>query len=392
MGEEMATTLSVIKADVGGFVGHSAIHLDLVHRAEDELEKAKGDGLIRDYRVLWVGDDMAFVMTHTHGEGAEPVHRLAWETFEAATEEAKRLHLYGAGQDLLAESFSGNVKGAGPGSCEMTFEERPSEPFVVFLADKTSPAAWNLPAYRIFADPFNTPGLVIDPSMAGGFEFDVLDVKKNKILTLQTPEETYTLLAFIGAVETYMVKRIRRRSDGAPAAAMSTDKLSLLAGKYIGKDDPAMIVRCQSGLPAVGEVTNPFAFPHLVPGWMRGSHIGPMMPCSFEDANPARFDGPPRVVAAGFQIADCELVGPRDMFRDPGFDRARSEANRVADYMRNHGPFEPHRLPPDQMEYTALPQIQEMVGDRWKDDDAAPSEQDLAVQHAYQAAKHDDLE
>lgn len=388
----MDITLSVIKADVGGFVGHSAVHMDLVHRAEDEMEKAKGSGQVKDYRVLWVGDDIALVMTHHEGDGAEAIHRLAWDTFVAATEEAKRLHLYGAGQDLLAESFSGNIRGLGPGSAEMTFAERPSEPVIVYLADKTSPSAWNLPAYKIFADPFNTPGLVIDPSMHEGFTFDVFDVKHNRMLSLNTPEESYKLLAFIGAVETYVVKRIHRRSDGDVAAVMSTDKLSHMAGKYIGKDDPAMVVRCQSGLPAVGEATDPFAFPHLVAGWMRGSHTGPLMPCSFEECNPSRFDGPPRVVAAGFQLADGMLVGPRDIFNDPGFDRARARANEIGDYMRRHGPFEPHRLPPDQMEYTALPEIQKMVGDRWVDQEEGQSAEQQAGQKAYQAEKQDDLE
>jgi fructose 1,6-bisphosphate aldolase/phosphatase len=41
-------------------------------------------------------------MTHGHGVDAEPVHRFAWDTFVELTEVAKRLHLYGAGQDLLA--------------------------------------------------------------------------------------------------------------------------------------------------------------------------------------------------------------------------------------------------------------------------------------------------
>lgn len=387
----MKTTLSVIKADVGGMVGHSSIHHDLVHCAEDALESAKKSGLLADYRVQWVGDDIGLVMTHHKGEENEDIHRLAWETFEACTKEAERLHLYGAGQDLLAESFSGNVRGAGPGVAEMEFEERPSEPMLVFLADKTSPGAWNLPAYRIFADPFNSPGLVIDQAMAGGFSFEILDVKKNKMISLNAPEESYRILAFIGAVETYVIKRIRRRADGAITAVMSTDKLSLMAGKYVGKDDPAMIIRCQSGLPAVGEATNPFAFPHLVPGWMRGSHIGPLMPVSFEESNPSRFDGPPRVICAGYQIADGQLVGPLDIFRDPGFDQARKTAGKVADYMRHHGPFEPHRLPPDQMEYTTLPQIQEEVADRWVDGDGLTKEA-LDAQHAFQAKKKVDLE
>jgi fructose 1,6-bisphosphate aldolase/phosphatase len=53
----------------------------------------------------------------------------------------------------------------GPGVAEMEFEERASEPICIFMADKTEPGAWNLPLYKIFADPFNTIGLVIDPKM-----------------------------------------------------------------------------------------------------------------------------------------------------------------------------------------------------------------------------------
>jgi len=67
-----------------------------------------------------------------------------------------------------------------------------------------------------------------------------------------------------------------------------------MAGQYIGKDDPVAIVRAQSGFPAAGEVVEPFAFPHLVSGWMRGSHNGPLMPVAQENATPVRFDGPPR--------------------------------------------------------------------------------------------------
>ena len=151
------------------------------------------------------------------------------------------------------------------------------------------------------------------------------------------------------------------------AAATSTQRLNLMAGRYIGKDDPVMIVRCQSGLPAVGEVLEPFSFPHTVAGWMRGSHHGPLMPVGFEDDTPTRFDGPPRVVSLGFQITqEGELVGPRDMFKDKSFDNARKVALNAADYLRRHGPFEPHRLPLDEMEYTTMPEVMEKLKDRFK--------------------------
>jgi fructose-bisphosphate aldolase (EC 4.1.2.13)/D-fructose 1,6-bisphosphatase (EC 3.1.3.11) len=150
-------------------------------------------------------------------------------------------------------------------------------------------------------------------------------------------------------------------------AAISTEKLYQIAGKYVGKDDPVALVRAQSGLPALGEVLEPFSFPYLVSGWMRGSHNGPMMPVSFKDARCTRFDGPPRVIAAGFQIAEGRLVGPVDLFDDPAFDLAREKAGEIADYMRRHGPFEPHRLPMEEMEYTTLPSILEKLEDRFVD-------------------------
>ncbi len=34
--------------------------------------------------------------------------------------------------------------------------------------------------------------------------------------------------------------------------------------------------------------------------------------------------------------------------------------------LRRHGPFEPHRLPMEEMEYTTLPQVAERLESRWK--------------------------
>ncbi|WP_455388719.1 fructose 1,6-bisphosphatase, partial [Petrachloros mirabilis] len=127
-------TVSVIKADIGGWVGHSAIHPALVESASKKMEIAKAGGLLVDYHVSACGDDLQLIMTHRHGVDHEGIHRLAWETFEAGTRVAKDLHLYGAGQDLLADAFSGNVRGQGPGVAEMEFVERKSEPVLIFMA------------------------------------------------------------------------------------------------------------------------------------------------------------------------------------------------------------------------------------------------------------------
>jgi fructose 1,6-bisphosphate aldolase/phosphatase len=360
------TTLSVIKADVGGYVGHSSMHEELIDEANDRLAAAQREDLLVDFHVTACGDDLELIMTHRKGVDNAGIHRLAWDVFEACTEVAKRLKLYGAGQDLLADAFSGTIKGMGPGVAEMEFEERRAEPVLVFMADKTSAGAWNMPLYKMFADPFNTAGLVISPSLHDGFRFEVHDVKGKKRILFDTPAEIYDLLVFIGASGRYAVKAVYTK-EGEIAAVSSTERLALIAGKYVGKDDPVCVVRCQGQFPAVGEVLEPFTMPHIVEGWMRGSHYGPLMPVAVHRATPSRFDGPPRVIALGFQVAGGRLIGPRDLFDDPGFDEARRQCNTVADHLRRHGPFEPHRLPMDEMEYTTLPQVMERLEGRWED-------------------------
>lgn len=360
------TTLSIIKADTGGWVGHSSVHPRMLETAERAVRDAVTSGLLVDGQVRWCGDDISLLMVHDHGAEHEAIHHFAWDTFLATTEVARGLGLYGAGQDLLSDAFSGNLRGMGPGYAELDFDERPSEPVLAFLADKTEPGAWNYPLFKMFADPFNTAGLVIDPKMHGGFLFEVHDLFEEKRIFFDCPSELYDLLLFIGAPSRYVVKRVVSKTLGIDAAVTSTQRLALIAGRYVGKDDPVMIVRAQSGLPAVGEVLEAFSLPHTVAGCMRGSHHAPLMPVAVDDAHPTRFDGQPRVVCLGYQIHDGHLGEPRDMFADPSFDLARQRANEIFDYLRRLGPFEPHRLPLDEMEYTTMPAVADKLADRWQ--------------------------
>jgi fructose 1,6-bisphosphate aldolase/phosphatase len=362
----MKVTVSLIKADVGSMVGHGRVPQELIETAKECLQKAKNTHLLIDFYVTNCGDDLELIMTHTKFIENPEIHKLAFDTFMKCTEVAKSLKLYGAGQDILSTAFSGNIRGMGPGVCEIAFEERESEPIVIFMADKTEPGTWNLPLYKIFADPFNTAGLIIDPKLHAGFTFEVHDVIEHKKIRLVCPQETYDLLAFIGSPHKYCIKSITRNLDNEIAAVSSTDRLSLIAGHYVGKDDPACIVRAQSGFPAVGEILEPFAFPMMVAGAMRGSHNFPLMPVSQKDAHPTRFDAPPRVIALGFQLNEGKLEGPVDLFDDPAFDLAREKCNEIADYIRKHGPFEPHLLPQSELEYTTLPGIQKKLKERWK--------------------------
>ncbi len=337
--------------------------------------KEQSKGIIWDHFVGYVGDDIQITMVHDNGVNASEVHKLAWDAFKSGTEVAKKLGLYGAGQDLLKDSFSGNIKGMGPGIAEMDITPRRSEPFIVYMMDKTEPGAFNYPIFKMFADPFNTPGLVIDQSMHDGFKFEVWDIQEAKAIMLNAPEEMYDIISLIGTKGRYVIKRVYTKKEHGKlpdenVAVITTDKLSFIAGEYVGKDDPAAIVRIQSGLPASGEAMEAFSHPYLVSGWMRGSFNGPLMPVAMKNSKMIRFDGPPRVVALGFVYKDKKLAGPVDMFDDPAYDNARKLANDITDYIRRMGPFEPHRLPEEDMEYTTLPKVMEKLKGRFVHVDA----------------------
>ncbi len=371
-------TVSVIKADVGSVVGHSRPHPEMLKVAKDILADAQKQGVIEDFYVTRVGDDINLFMSHYKGEGNKDVHGAAWECFQKAARIAKSMKLYAAGQDILTDAFSGNVKGAGPGSAEMSFVERGSEPMLFFMADKTEPSAYTLPLSRIFLDPFTTTGLVIDARAKKGFDVEIQDVIGHRKVVMSSPEETLSILSLLGDTSRYAIKRICSRAGLGPAVVVSTDKLNLTAGKYIGKDDPVCVCRCQSGLPSVGEYTQPFVNTMLVAGWMRGSHYGAFYPCSPEDSDPVYFDGPPRICCLGFQLNEGKFQGlepmgakggdhiPVDFFKSDTFDAARANAVKASRLMRSQGPFMPSILGPEEMEYTSRPEVLKDLMDRFE--------------------------
>jgi fructose 1,6-bisphosphate aldolase/phosphatase len=360
------TTLSVIKADVGSIGGHVAPSKKLLDTISRHVMGGM-DGLLTDYYLGATGDDIAILMAHDRGVGNEEVHRLAWDAFKAGTETAKGEGLYGAGQDLLVDSFSGNVKGAGPAVAELEFEERPNEPFLMFLADKTEPGAYNLPLYLAFADPMNTAGLLLSPEITKGFRFRVLDVsytEGGRVIELNAPEDLYALAALLRDNERYVVEAVFSRHDGEQAVAASTTRLHNIAGKYTGKDDPVLLVRVQKNFPATGEVLAPYAIAHYVGGFMRGSHVGPLMPvrhgtgCSY-------FDGPPIVSCWGFCVHEGKLTEPVDLFDHPFWDTVRDRAATKAMEMRRQGFSGAAMLPYSELEYGGIVKILERLESRF---------------------------
>jgi fructose 1,6-bisphosphate aldolase/phosphatase len=244
----------------------------------------------------------------------------------------------------------------GPAVAEMEIEERPSEPFLFFAADKTDPGAYNLPLYLAFADVMNTPGLILSPKMSKGFRFVIMDVNNttgDRVIELNAPEELYDIAALLRDPERYVVESIWSRASGEQAVAVATSRLHNIAGKYTGKDDPVMLVRVQMDFPATGEVIAPYAIGHFVAGGMRGSHHMPLMPVAL-NTGISYFDGPPVVSCAGFSVHGGKLTEPIDAFGHPFWDTVRDRVAGKAMEMRRQGFVGAAMLPMSELEYTGI--------------------------------------
>ena len=342
----MKVTISAIKADVGGMGGHT--------RPSDGLLEAVGRTVrestdILDHYIGYCGDDVHIIMSHTRGVDDSRIHTLAWNAFMAGTEVARHEGLYGAGQDLLSDSFSGNVKGMGPGSAEIEFDERPNEAFVVFAADKTEPGAFNYPLYRMFADAISNTGLIVNKSLAGGVVFRVMDVEEGSVADLRLWEDKPVLEAALMYPGRYVIDSISTK-NGEPIVAASTDRLHNIAGTYVGKDDPICVVRTQKIFPATEEAGSAFNNPHLVAGNTRGSHHMPLMPVQLNSAASINYCIP-IVQAAVFSMHNGRFTGPFDGFSTPDWDYIRNMAADRAMAIRSQGFVHPATLVPSELEY-----------------------------------------
>lgn len=363
----MKITISVIKADLGAIGGHIKPSQALMAAVQNHI-KTKSKGILIDCRITSTGDDIAILSTHTKGVSNEAVHRLCWDAFIAGMKVAKEQGLYGAGQDLLKLEFSGTCKGLGPAVAEMEFEERAAEPFLFLAADKTDPGAFNLPAYLSFCDPMHNSGLVISSKIRQGYIFRIMDlacIEEEKIIELKTPEEIYDVAVLLRDQERFAVQSIWSRASNEQASVISTTRLHNIAGKYVGKDDPVMLVRTQQEFPGGGEVLSPYTIGHLVAGFMRGSHHGPLMPVK-QGTDVSFFDGPPIVSAAAYSVHNGKLTEAVDCFDHPYWEYVRTQVAQKAQDIRRQGFFGPAMLGMGELEYMDVAQTLKNLGKRFK--------------------------
>ncbi|MDN3517839.1 fructose 1,6-bisphosphatase [Aquisalimonas lutea] len=355
----MRITLSLIKADVGSIGGHTQPSADMLAAVRERIDGAVHEGMIIDSYVSYTGDDIAILMSHTRGEDNAGVHELAWNAFLEATDRARRDGLYGAGQDLLADAPSGNVRGAGPAVAEIEFEHdltkpRPAESFMMFAADKCGPGAYNLPFYLGFADPMYCAGLML-PKMIRGFTFRIIDMERTDAdyaLELDAPEDAYRIAALLRDNERFAIESITSRTYSDKAVSISAQRLHSIAGEYTGKDDPVALVRNQGIFPAPEELLQPFTKAHYVGGDARGSHNMPLMPVPVNTAVTGAYCLPV-VSCVGFSLsADGHFSREAaDFFDNPAWDETRRKAQHKALEMRSQGWSGPAMLPYTELEY-----------------------------------------
>ncbi|HWP35203.1 MAG TPA: fructose 1,6-bisphosphatase [Thermodesulfobacteriota bacterium] len=363
----MKVTLSVIKADVGSIGGHTRPSERMLQAVRGRLRDAIGERLVLDGLVTYTGDDIAIIMSHQRGVGAREIHRFAWNAFVAATEEARASGCYGAGQDLLVDAPSGNVRGAGPAVAEIEFErdpaskDRPAEAFLVFAGDKCSPGAFNYPLYTLFCDPMHNGGLLLSPKLRKGFTITILDMEHkgsgtDRVIRLEVPERAWDVACLLQNPDRFAIEAVHSRyKPDEQIVAVSATRLHNIAGKYTGKDDPVAIVRTQGIFPAPEEAVEPYTLGHFVTGDCRGSHVMPMMPVPINTAVTGPFCLP--IVSCLAFSMDAKGNFSRefvDMFDNVAWEATRLKVQQKADEWRRQGFVGPTMASHAELAYTGI--------------------------------------
>jgi fructose 1,6-bisphosphate aldolase/phosphatase len=274
-------TVSDIKADAGGKVGHTAPPKHFVAVAQASLREAAEAGLILGTSTfLAVGDDGHLLMTHTHGADNNPVHLFAFRAFfrQVWVAEALGYKWYGLGQDLVGKAmsgqttealahltprflqllsdslppaertrfgelqeafnrwqsgakgkapaapFAGNVSGQGPGFAELPMPW--AAPVGVLAIDKAGPSAFNLPVWealrRSRAD--GTLMNYLQNTNGQGVVLEIWDVERHRRVFLDLDVDRTLAMTLLGATDKFNFKRVWSRS-AAWVPAHATDLL-----------------------------------------------------------------------------------------------------------------------------------------------------------------------
>lgn len=287
--QRVSFTLSDIKADSGGKVGHTSPPNHFRSVAEASLQEAKALKLIHGTsELIEVGDDGHLLMSHAKGADNNEIHLFAYRTFFRQVWVAETLGYkwYGLGQDLVGEAsagstteelanltdefmelleealpaaerrqfdrlkeayrewkggkgkghkplevFSGNVSGQGPGFAELPLMG--AGRIGLLAMDKTGPSAFNLPIWWSLNRAHKDGSLRrhIEKTGGKGVVIEIWDVENHKRGFLDLETEHLSIQNLLGAIEKLNIKRIwsRTAEEWDPARTQESLEEILLA-------------------------------------------------------------------------------------------------------------------------------------------------------------------
>ncbi|MCH6569411.1 MAG: fructose 1,6-bisphosphatase [Acidobacteria bacterium] len=287
--QRVSFTLSDIKADSGGKVGHTSPPNHFRSVAEASLQEAKALKLIHGTsELIEVGDDGHLLMSHAKGADNNEIHLFAYRTFfrQVWVAEILGYKWYGLGQDLVGEAsagstteelanltdefmelleealpaaerrqvdrlkeayrewkggkgkghkplevFSGNVSGQGPGFAELPLMG--AGRIGLLAMDKTGPSAFNLPIWWSLNRAHKDGSLRrhIEKTGGKGVVIEIWDVENHKRGFLDLETEHLSIQNLLGAIEKLNIKRIwsRTAEEWDPARTQESLEEILLA-------------------------------------------------------------------------------------------------------------------------------------------------------------------
>lgn len=384
-------TLSDIKADAGGKVGHTTTPTLFAAIARASLQEAKETGLIQDFQVFGVGDDLHLVMLHNQGIDANEIHLLAFRTFwrEVWVTELIGYKPYALAQDLqigpatkgkkvddLAEPsgpfvellgqtlpepersfleqiraaqkawtqgrssvevkspFAGNVTGQGPGFAEVSV--RGVWKVAILAADKAGPAAFNVPLFQAAEQALQDDGF--RARYGESIAFEIWDIHRHKRIFLDARAHREDIRTLLGATNAFNVKRLwslRNAVSQRKAVEAELEDLLLAASteKLALISGGQYVGKDDPVLLGIEELVNPaFAFLQrrfcMTQGDERGSHYMMLVPKPLEEAV-ATVRSRGLYVGLLLTLKAQGIAGMQDVFAGPSYKEVRTRIDKI---------------------------------------------------------------
>jgi len=378
-------TLSDIKADGGGKVGHTTPPTLFVPVAQASLMEAQEKGLIRDFQVFAVGDDLYLLMYHGRGADANDVHLLAFRTFwrqvwviesigykpyglaqdlqigpatrgkrvddlaepserfisllvetlpEPERSQAAKIHaarqswMQGRGALEVTRPFAGNVTGQGPGFAELPLAQ--TRRVGLLAADKCGPGAFNIPVHHGVGEALTRERF--RDRFGESVAYEIFDVHNYTRIFLDGRAHREDIQTLLGATNLFNVKRLwslpQTVSQREPVkAAVHSILLAASTEKLALIAGGEYVGKDDPVLLGVDEVVSPMfeymkAGFYMTQGDERGSHYMMLVPKPLrESVATVRSRG--LQVGLAVTLSADRIAEVHDVYARPGYREAR---------------------------------------------------------------------